>query len=246
MAKRATKSMPQWPGATLWKLDEIRPYPHNPRTHPPAQIDFIANLLRKFGPDQPIVVDEAAVILKGHGRLLSAVKAEMKTFPVVQRFGMSEEDKRAMRIADNQSALMSGWDGELMKFEIESLKRGGYDVSLLGFGEAQLVSFMTTPGPPGEFPAFGEDISTAFCCPNCQFVWSGRPDAGRVKNGPGGTDDPMRVRVLTKANAKGRKGKAAPVRQRPSLAGATKARKDKAVRNDDARRGSVDGEASKG
>ncbi len=170
MAKATTK----WPGATLWKLDDIKPYPHNPRTHPPAQVTFLAGLLTRFGPDQPIVVDEDGIILKGHGRRLAALEAEMKTFPVVQRTGLSAQDKRGMRIADNQSALMSGWDGELMKFEIESLKRDGYDVGLLGFGDAQLVSFTTTPGPPGQFPAFGEDIATEHECPQCHYRWSGK------------------------------------------------------------------------
>lgn len=173
MAKQQKKT--SWPGASLRKIDDLIPYEHNPRTHPPAQVDFLAELLRKFGPDQPIVVDEDDVILKGHGRRLAALKAEMKTFPVVRRVGMSDDDKRAMRIADNQSALMSGWDGELMKFEIESLKRGGYDVALLGFGDQQLVQFTTTPGPPaGGFQAFGEDIETEHECPKCGYVWSGK------------------------------------------------------------------------
>lgn len=156
-----------------WPLAKIKPYSHNPRTHPPAQIELLAELLKKFGPDQDIVVDEHGVILKGHGRLLAAEKAELKRFPVTQRFGLSDEDKAALRIADNQVALLSGWDKELVKFEIERLRRADYPIALLGFGEQQLVQFTTTPGPPGSFQEFGENIPTDHECPSCHYRWSG-------------------------------------------------------------------------
>lgn len=167
---------PDWPGLpTMWSLEKVKPYAHNARTHPPAQVTLLAQLLKKWGPDQAIVVDENAIILKGHGRRLAALEAGIAEFPVVQRLGLPEDEKRAMRIADNQVALLAGWDGELVRFEVESLKRGGYDVALLGFGEQQLVHFMTTPGPPGAFPKFGEDIATEHECPKCHYRWSGKP-----------------------------------------------------------------------
>jgi len=157
----------------LWKLDAIKEYPHNPRTHPPAQVSLLASLIAKYGPDQDIVVDEAGVILKGHGRKLAAAEAGRKDFPVTQRFGLSEEDKIAMRIADNQVGLLSGWDNQLVSFEIERLRRSDYPVELLGFGEAQLVSFETTPGPPASFQTFDETIPTQHECPRCGYRWSG-------------------------------------------------------------------------
>ncbi len=191
MAKRKAeaKTSTAWPGASLWKLEDVTPYSHNARTHPPAQVTFLAEMLKKFGPDQPIVVDEDGVILKGHGRRLAAIEAEMPTFPVVKRIGLSDADKRALRIADNQSALMSGWDNELVKFEIESLKRVGYDVTLLGFGDQQLVQFTTTPGPPGAFQTFDENIEIAHQCPRCGYKGSGdwspeaAPEPKAPKNG---------------------------------------------------------------
>lgn len=160
-----------------WPLDQIKPYPHNARTHPPAQISLLASLFKKHGPDQDIVVDEAGEILKGHGRLRAAHEAEMADYPVTQRFGLSDVEKRAMRLQDNQVALLSGWDNELVKFEMESLKRTGYDIALLGFGEQQLVQFMTTPQAPGAFPTFDESIPTEHQCPRCKYVWSGNSAA---------------------------------------------------------------------
>jgi hypothetical protein len=163
----------------VWQLDDCVDYPGNARTHPPAQLDLLSKLIKKYGQDQDIVVDEDYVILKGHGRKLAMKLAGMTEASVTQRFGLSESDKRAMRIADNAVALLSGWDNALLRTEVSSLKLSGYEIPLLGFGEAQLVQFMATPQPPSEFQAFGEDIPTNYHCPcGCDFRWSGNPLAG--------------------------------------------------------------------
>lgn len=161
-----------------WALDRIQPYPNNPRTHPKAQIELLAELLKRRGVDQPIVVDEDGVILKGHGRRMAAMLAGLDDFPVIVRKGLSEVEKSAMRIEDNQVALLSGWDRELIREEMTMLKAAGYEMPLLGFGEGQLVAFTTLPGPPGEFGEYGEDIEVDYVCPRCKYKWSGKPNPG--------------------------------------------------------------------
>lgn len=133
----------------MWKLDRIRPYPNNARTHPPGQITLLASMLKRWGADQPIVVDEAGVILKGHGRLLAALEAGLRDFPVVQRLGLPEEEKKALRLADNQVALLSGWDADLIKGELTELKLAGFDIPFLGFPEIQLRGFGFQIGTEG-------------------------------------------------------------------------------------------------
>jgi hypothetical protein len=120
-------------------LTKIIPYDRNPRTHSPEQISLLANLMKKYGVDQPIVVDEKGVILKGHGRRLAAIRAGLISYPVVVQRGLDENDKRALRIADNQVALLSGWDDELIKMEVGELKLGGFEMPLLGFSDAQMT-----------------------------------------------------------------------------------------------------------
>lgn len=180
---------PQFPRMkrAVWPLDKIHDYPSNPRTHPPAQLDLLSKLLLKYGPDQDIVVDEEGVILKGHGRKLAARLAGLREFPVTQRFGLPEADKIVMRIADNQVALLSGWDNELIRGEIASLPMDSR--GLLGFGDQQLVQFTTTPGPPAGFQSFDETIPTKYCCPRCSYRWSGNPLAG---------DDPGEIKKAKK------------------------------------------------
>lgn len=138
MAKRPNH--PNHPAmAPEWRpLAKIYPYPNNPRTHPQAQIELLAGIMKQRGVDQPIVVDEDGVIIKGHGRRIAAALAGFKEFPVVVHRGLSDADKKAMRIEDNQVSLLSGWDQGLMRTEISSLQTAGYDVALLGFPEATL------------------------------------------------------------------------------------------------------------
>jgi DNA modification methylase len=141
-----------------WPIEKIIPYPNNPRTHPADQVSLLAKLISKHGVDQPIVVDEEGFILKGHGRRMAAVEAGLKSFPVVQHLGLSDDDKRAIRLADNQVALLSGWNEGLLRAELTDLKAAGYEMNLLGFSDVQLVSFMAnvptgadpeaTPEPP--------------------------------------------------------------------------------------------------
>lgn len=151
MSRRKTSvevpfAVPGWPAASvkMWKIDRIIPYPQNAKNHPPEQVTLLADLMRKFGVDQPIVVDENGVILKGHGRRLAAIEARFEEFPVVQHVGLSEDDKIALRLADNQVPLLGGWNDELIKGELEKLKLSDYPMALLGFAPASLAGWLDT------------------------------------------------------------------------------------------------------
>lgn len=145
-----------WPTDTQarWPLSKIKPWPGNARTNPPEQISLLASILRRRGPDQPIVVDEKGFILKGHGRRMAAAEAAMAEFPVVQRLGLSEIEKREIRLEDNAVPLMSGWDLTLLRDDLTFLKAGNSDLSQLGFTDVNLVTFLAKPSvqDPEETP----------------------------------------------------------------------------------------------
>ena len=138
--KAAVAAKTPWPAQVVetWNLDRIKPYERNAREHPAAQIELLARLMSKHGVDQPIVVDEGGVILKGHGRLLAAVKAGFTEFPVVIHHGLDDTTKRAIRIADNKVALLSEWDETILRLEIDELKMNGFDIEFLGFDGKEL------------------------------------------------------------------------------------------------------------
>ena len=98
----------------LWSIDRLRPYERNPRTHSDEQVDQIAASMVEFGWTNPVLVDEQGWILAGHGRLLAARKLGLAEVPVIRFEHLSEAQKRAYLIADNQLALQAGWSEELL------------------------------------------------------------------------------------------------------------------------------------
>jgi DNA modification methylase len=122
----------------LWPIDQLRPYERNPRTHSEAQVDQIAASMVEFGWTNPILIDENAGILAGHGRLLAARKLGLAEVPVIRFEHLSEAQKRAYLIADNQLALQAGWSEELLAAELAWLRDERFDLDLIGFDASEL------------------------------------------------------------------------------------------------------------
>ena len=109
------------------------PYAHNPRKHSRQQIDQIVASVREFGWTAPILVDGDRGIIAGHGRLAAARKMRMTTVPVIELSGLSEAQRRAYLIADNQLAIDAGWDFDVLRGEAAELRLADYDLDILGF-----------------------------------------------------------------------------------------------------------------
>jgi DNA modification methylase len=122
----------------LWPIEKLRPYERNPRTHSDAQVDQIAASMVEFGWTNPVLVDENAGILAGHGRLLAARKLGLTEVPVIRFEHLSEAQKRAYILADNQIALQAGWDDALLAAELTWLREERFDLDLVGFDATEL------------------------------------------------------------------------------------------------------------
>lgn len=129
-------------------LDDIKPYEKNPRVND-AAVDSVARSLREFGFRQPIVVDEHGVIIVGHTRWKAARKLGMELVPVHVAEGLTPEQARAYRIADNQTANIATWDFELLPVELVALKDSGLDLSILGFDDGELERLLGAGSNPG-------------------------------------------------------------------------------------------------
>jgi DNA modification methylase len=125
--------------AIAWRpLGELIPYARNPRTHSDAQVAQIAASIREFGWTNPVLVDGESGIIAGHGRVMAARKLGLERVPVIELGHMSEAQRRAYVLADNQLALNAGWDEELLRLELADLSDLGFDLRLIGFGEGEL------------------------------------------------------------------------------------------------------------
>ena len=111
-------------------VDEIIPYENNPRRNEKA-VDKVANSIREFGFQQPIIIDEHNVIICGHTRHKAAKKLGMDKVPWIVANGLTDEEIRAYRLADNKVAEFAEWDDELLFAEIDKIE--GIDMDALGF-----------------------------------------------------------------------------------------------------------------
>jgi DNA modification methylase len=121
----------------------LAPYARNARTHSEEQVAQIAASIREFGFNAPVLVDETGTLIAGHGRLLAAQSIGMAAVPAVRIAHLTEAQRRAYVIADNQIALNAGWDEALLASELRELSVEGLDLDLLGFDADRLDELLT-------------------------------------------------------------------------------------------------------
>jgi DNA modification methylase len=198
----------------------LQPDPRNARTHSKQQIQQIATSIQSFGFTNPILIDEAGVIIAGHGRFRAAKSIDMASVPTITLAGLNEGQRRALRLADNKIALGAGWDMEILKLELAELGTLDldFDLSTTGFTTGEIdVILKGSPDPEDEvIPAVPET-------PRSQVgdIWQLGPhrigcgdgrDVGFLQKviGEGERidvaflDPPYNVRINGHANAKGR------------------------------------------
>jgi len=123
---------------TMMPVADLVPYANNARTHSEAQIDKLCASIAEFGFVNPVLVDGQGVIIAGHGRVMAAKKSGLTAVPTLLVDHLTEAQKKAYIIADNQLALDAGWDENLLKLELQYLQELDFDLSKLGFAELEL------------------------------------------------------------------------------------------------------------
>lgn len=99
----------------------FKAYDRNARVHSDAQIAQLERSMDVFGFVNPVLVDESDEIIAGHGRTRAAINRGLESVPFIVLAGLSEEEKRALRIADNKLALNATWNPELLSAELGAL-----------------------------------------------------------------------------------------------------------------------------
>lgn len=127
-----------------WPLERLVPYARNARTHSAAQVEQIARSIQRFGFTNPILVDGAQGILGGHGRLMAARSLKLPAVPVIVLDHLTEAERRAYIIADNQLALNAGWDDELLEAELREIQAMDFDLGVIGFDEVALERMLAS------------------------------------------------------------------------------------------------------
>ncbi len=105
---------------------ELIPYAQNAKVHDKKQVANVANSIKRFGWQQPIVIDDNGVVVIGHCRLMAAKKLKMKEVPVTIASGLTDEEIRELRLADNKTNE-SDWDFGLLAEDTQDLEFEGFD-----------------------------------------------------------------------------------------------------------------------
>lgn len=124
------------------KVKDLIPYINNSRTHSDEQVTQVAASIKEFGFTNPILIDSDGGIIAGHGRLMAAKKLGLEQVPCIELDYLTEAQKKAYVIADNQLALNSGWDLDTLRLEVEGLQEVDFDLDLLGFDDEFMSGLM--------------------------------------------------------------------------------------------------------
>jgi DNA modification methylase len=126
-----------------WPVDRLIPSDANPRTHTPEQVALLAASIQAFGFVTPILVGPEGGIIAGEGRLQAAQALGMREVPVLVLADLSEVERHALAIADNQLALNGGWDEDLLRIQLATLNNDeGFDVNSIGFAADELARLL--------------------------------------------------------------------------------------------------------
>lgn len=149
---------------TYRAVDELVPDRRNARSHSRRQIEQIVASIQSFGFTNPILIDAEGSIIAGHGRLQAAKIIGMPEVPTILLRGLTDAQKRALRLADNKIALNAGWDAELLKVELTDLSTLNldFDLSLTGFSPGEIDVILDGGSDPDDelIPAIPKDPRT--------------------------------------------------------------------------------------
>ncbi len=111
-------------------IEELNRDPANPRLHSKKQIRQIANSIKIFGFNVPILVDRHGNVICGHGRLLAARELGITEVPTLCLDHLTPAQARAFTITDNRLTEIATWNDQLLAQQLKDLSLAGLDFSL--------------------------------------------------------------------------------------------------------------------
>ena len=119
-------------------LEQLKPYDNNAKRHTREQLAAVEASIREFGFRNPIIAwhneDGVAEIVAGHARAAAAKAIGMPSAPVVFCDDLTDAQRRALTLVDNQTTMMTGWDDDMLAYELDVLAQD-FDMGELGFAE---------------------------------------------------------------------------------------------------------------
>lgn len=105
---------------TLINPLQLKPHPNNAKKHPKKQVEAIADSIKRYGFNIPVVVRNG-YILAGHGRVEASKLLRLNVVPCIVLDHLTDEEARAFIIADNRTSELGEWDRDKLYDELKSL-----------------------------------------------------------------------------------------------------------------------------
>ena len=118
-------------------LNEIVPYVNNAKVHPQEQIDQLKASILEFGMCNPILIHNNTIVA-GHGRATALKQLKIDKVPTIDLSHLSDVQRKGYILADNKTSEKATWNDELVKLEIETLYKEGFDLDLTGFDDFEI------------------------------------------------------------------------------------------------------------
>jgi len=125
------------------EVERLKPWKGNPRLNQHA-VDAVAQSIRSFGFNVPILCDQNMMIVAGHTRWKAAKRLGLQSVPVIQ-LEMTDVQRRAFAVADNKTGELAGWDYGRLEKVLEGLAAAKVELPSLGFSEAELQALLSPP-----------------------------------------------------------------------------------------------------
>lgn len=175
-----------------------RAHTGNPKEH---DVEALAASIVRFGFKAPPTIDEASgVMVAGHGRCMALQLLHERTpdvppegitvgddgqwmIPIVRGLSfVSDRERDAYVIADNQHTIAGGWDLDKLQASLGSLD----DFDGLGFDSDELQALISRDAiepddrgddaPPADEPkptvTHDINVATTYRCPSCGHEWT--------------------------------------------------------------------------
>lgn len=122
-------------------INSVIPDPDNPRSHPPESISAIADSLKTYGQQKPIVIDDEGICLAGNGTLQAARELGWK-YIAASRSNLKGNRAKAFSVADNKSQEVSFWDEDKLASILIELEADDKTNLPTGFSDAEISEWI--------------------------------------------------------------------------------------------------------
>ena len=108
------------------KTADLKPYKNNPRINDEA-VEATKESVLLHGFINPLIIDRDNVIIAGHTRIQALRRMGAEETEVIVISGLTDEERRSYRIADNRTREFSRWDGNLLQVEMREINADDWE-----------------------------------------------------------------------------------------------------------------------